>query len=218
MNTITGQPINNAVAADEAVVVYNLAGIDQSAPSIQSYESRYNLTPEDKQNLQIGFPPRLFNDPIRTIQRTDIDQAITFFKQLDGVINNATDLALQASATVATLVTLARQRHLLNNSHNRLGRLVAEAPSYDFIVQYDAAIFQIGNDVLNLLAVDPVSLDRPSVTTIRSLEDSAPVAMRSKVRHILANYGYQCNHEEKAIAVVMQQAELLAAATHGGFP
>lgn len=85
-----------------------------------------------------------------------------------------------------------------------------EAAFCDAIVQNDAAILQMGDDVLKKIAVDLVYAVQQSVTIDWSLKESVRAAMRSKVRRRLAKYDYPPDHEEKAIELVLRQAELFA--------
>lgn len=49
-----------------------------------------------------------------------------------------------------------------------------------------------------------------SVTIDWSLKESVRAAMRAKVRRLLAKYGYPPDREERAVELVLQQAELFA--------
>ena len=93
--------------------------------------------------------------------------------------------------------------------HSQLGLSVAEAAFYDAIVQNDTAILQMGDDILKRIAVDLVYAVQQSVTIDWPLKESVRATMRSKVRRLLAKYDYPPGHEERAIELVLQQAELL---------
>jgi type I restriction enzyme R subunit len=94
--------------------------------------------------------------------------------------------------------------------HNRLGLSVAEAAFYDAIVKTDATILQMGDDTPKKIAVNLVWAVQQSATIDWSLKHSVRAAMRSKIRLLLAKYDYPPDHEEKAIELVLQRAELLA--------
>ena len=210
IDTAIGQLVNEAVAADEVVDIYRLAGIDTPELSILSDEFLDSLQAKDKPNLQMGLLRRLINDQIRTIQRTNIVQARKFSEQLDEAIKKYTNRALTTAEIIAELVKLAKEMRDNNDRHNQLGLSVAEAAFYDAIVQNDSAILQMGDDVLKKIAVDLVVAVQQSATIDWSLKESVRAAMRSKVRRLLAKYDYPPDHEEKAIELVLQQAELFA--------
>lgn len=210
IDTAIGQLVNEAVAADEVVDIYKLAGIDTPELSILSDEFLDGLVSKDKPNLQMGLLRRLINDQIRTVQRTNIVQARRFSEQLDEAINRYTNRALTTAEIIAELVKLAKDMRENNDRHNQLGLSVAEAAFYDAIVQNDSAILQMGDDVLKRIAVDLVFAIQQSATIDWSLKESVRATMRSKVRRLLAKYDYPPDHEEKAVELVLQQAELLA--------
>jgi type I restriction enzyme R subunit len=210
IDTAIGQLVNEAVAADEVVDIYKLAGIDTPELSILSDEFLDGLVGKDKPNLQMGLLRRLINDQIRTVQRTNIVQARRFSEQLDEAINRYTNRALTTAEIIAELVKLAKDMRENNDRHNQLGLSVAEAAFYDAIVQNDSAILQMGDDVLKRIAVDLVVAVQQSATIDWSLKESVRATMRSKVRRLLAKYDYPPDHEEKAVELVLQQAELLA--------
>ncbi len=210
IDTAIGQLVNEAVAADEVVDIYRLAGIDTPELSILSDEFLDSLQAKDKPNLQMGLLRRLINDQIRTIQRTNIVQARKFSEQLDEAIKKYTNRALTTAEIIAELVKLAKEMRDNNDRHNQLGLSVAEAAFYDAIVQNDSAILQMGDDVLKKIAVDLVVAVQQSATIDWSLKESVRATMRSKVRRLLAKYDYPPDHEEKAVELVLQQAELLA--------
>ena len=216
IDTAIGQLVNEAVAADEVVDIYKLAGVDVPELSILSDEFLDSLASKEKPNLQMGLLRRLINDQIHSVRRTNIVQARRFSEQLEDAINRYTNRALTTAEIIAELVKLAKEMRDENDRHSRLGLSVAEAAFYDAIVQNDAAILQMGDDVLKRIAVDLVFAVQTSVTIDWSLKHSVRAAMRSKVRRLLAKYDYPPDHEDKAIELVLQQAELLAAAETAG--
>jgi type I restriction enzyme R subunit len=212
IDTAIGQLVNEAVAANEVVDIYKLAGVETPELSILSDEFLDGLATKEKPNLQMGLLRRLINDQIRTVQRTNIVQARRFSEQLEEAINRYTNRALTTAEIIALLVKLAKEMRDNNDRHNRLGLSVAEAAFYDAIVQNQSAILQMGDDVLKKIAVELVTAVHSSATIDWSLKESVRAAMRSKVRRLLAKYDYPPDHEEKAVELVLQQAELLAGA------
>ncbi len=215
IDTAIGQLVNEAVAADEVVDIYKLAGVETPELSILSDEFLDSLATKEKPNLQMGLLRRLINDQIRTVQRTNIVQARRFSEQLEEAINRYTNRALSTAEIIAELVKLAKEMRENNDRHNQLGLSVAEAAFYDAIVQNDSAVLQMGDDVLKKIATELVAAIQSSATIDWSLKESVRATMRSKVRRLLAKYDYPPDHEEKAVEMVLQQAELLAAGTGG---
>jgi type I restriction enzyme R subunit len=213
LETAIGQLVNEAVSGDEVVDVYKLAGIDTPDLSILSDEFLDGLTTKDHPNLQMGLLRRLLNDQIRTVQRTNLVQARKFSEQLDEAINRYTNRALTTAEIIAELVKLAKEMRAQNKRHEELGLSVSEAALYDAIVQNESAVLEMGDETLKKIAVELVLAVQSSVTIDWNLKDSVRAAMRAKVRRLLAKYDYPPDLEEKAVELVLEQAELFAA--HG---
>jgi type I restriction enzyme R subunit len=211
VDTAISQLVNEAVAADEVVDIYKLAGIDKPDLSILSNEFLDSLAGKDKPNLQMGLLQRLINDQIRTIHRTNIVQARKFSEQLDEAIRRYTNRALTTAEIVAELVKLAKEMRDSENRHEELGLSVSEAALYDAIAQNESAVLELGDETLKKIATELVGAVRSSVTIDWNLKESVRAAMRAKIRRLLAKYDYPPDYEDKAVDLVIEQAELFAA-------
>ncbi|GGO85359.1 type I restriction endonuclease subunit R [Wenjunlia tyrosinilytica] len=215
IDTAIGQLVNEAVAADEVVDIYKLAGIETPELSILSDEFLDSLVDKDKPNLQMGLLRRLLADQIKSIQRSNVVQARKFSELLEAAINKYTNRSLTTAEIIAELVKLAKEMRDQTKRHDQLGLTVAEAAFYDAIVQNDAAVLQMGDNVLKKLAHELVESIRQSATIDWNLKESVRASMRAKVRRLLAKYDYPPDLEEKAIDLVLEQAEVYAADAAG---
>ncbi|MGI8721907.1 MAG: type I restriction endonuclease subunit R, partial [Geodermatophilaceae bacterium] len=212
LDTAISQLVNEAVTADEVVDVYALAGLETPELSILSDEFLDGLAAKDKPNLQMGLLRRLLNDQIRTVRRTNLVQARKFSEQLDAAINRYTNRALTTAEIIAELVKLAKRMREQQHRHEELGLSVAEAALYDAIVQNDAAVLEMGDEILKKIATDLVWTVQQSVTIDWNLKESVRAAMRAKIRRLLAKYDYPPDYEQRAIELVLEQAEHFALA------
>lgn len=210
IDTAIGQLVNEAVSADEVVDIYKLAGVETPELSILSDEFLDSLAHRDKPNLQMGLLRRLLNDQIKSISRTNLVQSRKFSEQLEEAINKYTNRSLTTAEIIAELVKLAKEMRDQSQRHTQLGLSEAESAFYDAIVQNDAAVLQMGDDTLKKIAVDIVWSVRNSVSIDWQYKESVRAAMRTKVRRLLAKYDYPPDMEEKAIELVLAQAELFA--------
>lgn len=211
IDTAIGQLVNEAVTADEVVDIYKLAGVDNPELSILSDEFLDSLADKEKPNLQVGLLRRLINDEIKTVRRKNIVQARRFSEQLEEAVNRYTNRSLTTAEIIAELVMLAKE---MRDDHNRPGQLGLnddEIAFYDAIVQNDSAVLAMGDAILKKMTRELVKAIRSSATIDWNLKESVRAAMRTKVRRLLARYEYPPDHEEKAIELVLQQAELFAA-------
>jgi len=213
LETAIGQLVDEAVTADAVIDVYALAGIETPELSILSDEFLDGIAHKEQPNLQMGMLRKLLSDEIRTVQRTNLVQARRFSEQLDDAINRYTNRALTTAEIIAELVKLAKQMRDAAQRHEQLGLSVAEAALYDAIAQNDAAVLQMGDATLKKIAVDLVLAVQQSVTIDWSVKASVRAAMRAKIRRLLAKYDYPPDQEDRAVELILEQAELFAA--HG---
>lgn len=212
IDTAIGQLVNEAVTADEVIDIYKLAGVDTPELSILSDEFLDSLADKDRPNLQLGLLRRLLSDQIRTVQRTNVVQARKFSELLEEAINRYTNRSLTTAEVIAELVKLAKEMRNQSHRHEELGLSVAEAAFYDAIVQNEAAVLEMGDVVLKKMAAELVESIRASATIDWNLKESVRAAMRTRVRRLLAKYDYPPDLEERAVELVLEQAELLALA------
>lgn len=211
VDTALGQLLNDAVAAEEVVDIYKLAGIENPEISLLSDEFLDSIASKEKPNLQMALLRRLLNDQIRTVKRTNVVQGRKFSELLDEAINRYTNRSLTTAEIIAELVNLAKQMRDEQQRHNDLGLREDEIAFYDAIVQNDSAVLEMGDEVLKEIAQKLVIAVRESATIDWNLKESVRAAMRSKVRRLLAKYDYPPDTEAKATELVLEQAELFAA-------
>lgn len=210
IDTAIGQLVNEAVTADQVLDIYKMAGIEAPELSILSDEFLDSLEHKEQPNLQMGLLRRLLNDQIKSVQRSNLVQARKFSELLDEAINRYTNRSLTTAEIIAELVRLAKQMRDENRRHEELGLREDEVAFYDAIVQNDSAVLELGDETLKKIAQSLVQTVRESATIDWNLKDSVRAAMRSKVRRLLAKYDYPPDAEEKAVELVLEQAELFA--------
>ena len=210
IDTALGQLLNEAVAAEDVVDVYKLAGVETPEISILSDEFLDSLAGKDKPNLQMGLLRKLLNDQIRTVQRKNIVQGRKFSEMLDEAVKRYTNRSLSTAEIIAELVKLAKQVRDDQNRFEQLGLREDEVAFYDAVIQNDSAVLELGDETLKAIARDLVKSVQQSATIDWNLKESVLATMRSKVRRILARYDYPPDAEEQAVELVLKQAEVFA--------
>jgi type I restriction enzyme R subunit len=215
IDTAIGQLVNEAVSGDAVLDIFALAGVDKPEISILSDEFLDSLAQKERPNLQLGLLRRILDDRIKTLTRSNLVQSRKFSEQLDEAVKAYTNRSLTTAEIIAELVKLAKQLRDQANRHQQLGLQEDEAAFYDAIVQNQAAVLDLGDETLKKISVDLVWSVRNSVTIDWQHKESLRAGMRTKVRRLLAKYGYPPDLEEKAVELVLEQAELFAT---GGQP
>ncbi len=210
IDTALGQLLNEAVAADQVIDIYQMAGVDTPEISILSDAFLDSLSQKEKPNLQLGLLRRLLNDQIRTVQRKNLVQGRRFSEMLDEAIRRYTNRSLTTAEVISELVRLAKEVRDDAMRHPNLGLREDEGAFYDAIAQNGSAVLQLGDETLKTIARELVKAVRESATIDWNLKESVRAAMRSKVRRLLAKYDYPPDAEAKAVELVLEQAEMLA--------
>jgi type I restriction enzyme R subunit len=210
LDTAIGQLVSEAVAADELIDVYAAAGMERPDLSIISDEFLEGLAQGERPNLQMAVLRRLLGDRIRTLRRTNVVQSRLFSTLLDDAINRYTNRALTTAEIIAELVKLAKQVRDHAGRGAALGLQDAELAFYDAVCQNDSAVLELGDETLKAIARELVTAVRQSATIDWSLKESVRAAMRAKVRRLLARYDYPPDKEERAVELILEQAEMFA--------
>jgi type I restriction enzyme, R subunit len=212
IDTAIAQLVSEAVVSEGVIDVYAAAGIENPELSILSDEFLEGLVQGDRPNLQLELLRRLLNDEIRSQRRSNLVQARRFSELLDEAINRYTNRALSTAEIIAALVELAKEMREAKSRAGELGLAEAELAFYDAVCQNDAAILELGDDTLKAIAQALVKAVRESATIDWNLKESVRAGLRAKVKRLLARYDYPPDKEERAIELVLEQAELFAEA------
>ncbi|NNN20593.1 MAG: DUF3387 domain-containing protein, partial [Acidimicrobiales bacterium] len=159
---------------------------------------------------QMELLKKLLADKIRSLRRTNLVQSKSFSELLESAINKYQNRALTTAQIIAELVSLAKVMRDTEGREVKLGLSQAEIAFYDAVVQNDSAVLEMGDDVLKSISRDLVKTVRESTSIDWNLKESVRAAMRSKVRRLLAKYDYPPDKEDKAVELVLEQAELMA--------
>lgn len=212
-DTAIAQLISQAVSGDGIIDVFAEAGLDKPELSILSDEFLDSLAAADRPNLQMELLRRLLADQIRAVRRQNVVQSRRFSELLDAAINRYQNRALTTAQVIAELVALAKELRASGDRASSLGLTESEVAFYDAVVQNDAAVLELGDDTLKAIAQGLVRAVQESATIDWNLKESVKAAMRAKVRRLLARYDYPPDKEERAVDLVIEQAELFAQAS-----
>lgn len=109
-------------------------------------------------------------------------------------------------------IELSKQMRDAHQRGTQLGLAEDEVAFYDAVAQNDAAVMELGDETLKSIARELVKAVRESASIDWNLKDSVRAAMRARVKRLLTKYDYPPDKEERAIELVLQQAELYASA------
>lgn len=111
---------------------------------------------------------------------------------------------------IAELVKIAIQMRDDAKRYEDLGLDEDEIAFDNPIAMKDEAVLELGDYSLKTIAHELLAAVRASATIDWNLKDSVPAAIRAKVLRLLAKHDYPPDAEEKAVELVLEQAELFA--------
>jgi type I restriction enzyme R subunit len=137
-------------------------------------------------------------------------QARQFSDLLDDAIRRYTNRSLTTAEIIGEPVKLAKEMREADARGAELGLRDDELAFYDAVCQNEPAVLELGDEVLKLIARELVKAVRESTSVDWNLKESVRAGLRAKVRRLLTRYDYPPDKEERAIQLVLEQAELLA--------
>lgn len=119
--------------------------------------------------------------------------------------------SLTAAEVIVELVDLAKQLRAEQERGAALGLRDDELAFYDAVCQNDAAVLQLGDQVLKQIAQELVAVVRSNTSVDWDRKEQVRALLRSKIRRLLTKHHYPPDKQEAAVQVVIEQAEALAA-------
>jgi type I restriction enzyme R subunit len=210
LDTAIAQLVSQAVAADTMIDIYAAAGLDRPDISILSDEFLEEVSQLPLKNLQMELLRKLINDEIRSVGRTNVVQQRRFSDMLESAINRYQNRALTTAEIIAELVAMAKELRDAKGRGDQLQLGEKELAFYDAVCQNDSAVMELGDETLKAIARELVVAVRESATIDWSLKESVRAGLRARVRRLLNKYDYPPDKQDRAVELVIEQAERIA--------
>jgi len=118
--------------------------------------------------------------------------------------------ALTTAEIIAELVAMAKELRDAKDRHEQLHLTDSELAFYDAVCQNDSAVMELGDETLKAIARELIVAVRESAIDW-SLKESVRAGLRARVRRLLNKYGYPPDKQDRAVDLVIEQAERIAA-------
>lgn len=209
MDTAIRQLVSRAVASEEVVDIFAVAGLKKPDISILSDDFLQEVRQLPHRNLAVELLRKLLNDEIRTNSRKNVVQARSFAEMLEKAIRKYQNRAIEAAQVIEELIKLAKEMRQAQQRGENLGMTDDEVAFYDALEVSDSAVKVLGDETLKTIARELVEAVRRSVTIDWNVRENARAQIRVIVKRILRKYGYPPDKQEKATQTVLEQAEVL---------
>jgi type I restriction enzyme, R subunit len=204
------QVVSKAITGEGVIDLYGAAGLERPDLSLIDDAFVEGLKRSSQPNLQIEMLRRLLANEIKDVGKRNVVLDKAFSDMLQRSLLQYQNRSIDAAQVIEQLVELARQ---LKDEHERGAKLNmsdAELAFYDAVRANEAAVLELGDETLRLLASELVRTVRQNATIDWREKETVRARLRAAVRRLLTRYGYPPDGREEATDLVLVQAELSA--------
>ena len=209
MDTAIKQLVSRAAASTEVMDIFEAAGMGKPDISILSDEFLEEVKKLPQRNLALEMLKKLIADEIKTRSQKNVVQARSFADMLEQAINKYQNRAIEAAEVIQELIQIAKDLRDAQKRGESMGLNDDEVAFYDALADNGSARDVMGDEKLRFLSQELVQKVKKSVSIDWTLRENARAQIRIMVKHILRQYGYPPDMEEKATELVLEQAEVL---------
>jgi type I restriction enzyme R subunit len=211
LDTAIRQIVSDAMTGVGVIDIYAEAGLTKPDLSLIDDEFIEKFKQSDRKNLQLEMLRRLLNDEIARIAKRNIVASKQFSEMLSESLLRYQNRTLDSAEVIAALADLARRMTAEANRAEELGLTSDELAFYDAIRTNDSAVIALTDETLKAIAHELVEIVRRDAKTDWAVKEQVRAKLRATIKRLLRKYGYPPDQQEGATALVLAQAEVLAA-------
>lgn len=204
------QIISKAVISAEVVDIFKAGGLNRPDIGILSEEFLEDVRHMKERNLAVELLERLLKDDIRSRFKTNVVQQAKFSELLQQSLQRYRNRAIETAQVIEELIEMAKKFHAAAERGEQLGLNGDEMAFYDALATNEAAVRELGDETLKVIAVELTQKLRASVTVDWSVRETVRARLRVMVKTLLKRYKYPPDRQEEATETVLRQAESLS--------
>ena len=209
-NAILKQIIDNAVVAQGVEDIFKLAGLECPDISILSDSFLEEVRQLPQRNFAMELLQKLLNDEIKSRARTNVVLEKKFSDRLLEALNRYRTRAIDSAKVIEELIAMAKEFREATQRGDKLGLNQSEYSFYMALADNESAVRELGDETLEKIARELTEKIRNSTSVDWQKRESVRAKLRNLVRITLRRYKYPPDQQDKAIKLVMNQAESLA--------
>lgn len=211
IETAIKQIVDEALGSDQVVDIFDAAGIKKPEISILSEKFLLEIKGMKHQNLALELLKKILNDEIRIRSKTNLVKSKALLEMLENGIKRYNNGLLTTAEIIQFLVDeVAKKIKEHDEREVLLGLSKEELAFYDALSENASAIEVLGDEKLRIIAVEVAEKVKANATIDWTIRESARAKLMVLVKRTLNKYGYPPDMQQKAIDMVLKQAELLA--------
>lgn len=209
-SSILKQILDNAVVAEGVSDVFELCGLNKPNIGLLSDEFLEDVRQMPAKNLAIELLEKLLKDDIRAKTKNNVVQEKKYSERLYETLRRYNNRAIETAQVIEELIQMAKDFQEDLKRENALGLNSDEIAFYDALADNESATRELGDEILKKIAIEITEKLRRSTTVDWQVRDSVRAKLRILVRRTLQRYKYPPDQEQKAIDLVLKQAEALS--------
>lgn len=210
IETAIKQVIDRSLSSDKVVDIFDAAGIDKPDVSILSDKFLLEVKGMKHKNLAFELLKKLLNNEITSRAKTNLVKSKALLEMLETAIKKYQNGLLSTAEIIQELIEIAREVRESDRQGEKLNLTEDEVAFYNALEVNDSAVKVLGNETLRDIAKEIADKVRKNATIDWMIRESARAKLMVLVRRTLSKYGYPPDKQQKAIDIVLKQAELLA--------
>jgi len=204
------QLVSRAVASTEVLDIFSAAGLKKPNLALLSDEFLSDIRLMPQKNLAVELLERLLRDDIRSRFKTNIVQHHKFTDLLQKTLVKYRNRAIETAQVIEELIAMAKDFKAAAERGEDLSLSPDEMAFYDALETNEVSVRELGDDVLRKIAVELTDQLRRNLKEDWSVREAVRASLRLMVKRILRKYKYPPDLEQRAIDLVLQQAETLS--------
>jgi len=202
--------IDSAIASDEVVDIFDAAGIEKPEISILSDEFLKEIQGMKYKNVAIELLKKILYDEIKIRSKRNLTKSKSLMEMLDAALKRYQNNLLTTAEIIEELIRIAKEIKKADRRGEELGLSEDELAFYDALETNDSAVKVLGDETLRAIARELANKVRSNATIDWMLKESVRAKLMVLVRRTLKKYGYPPDKQQRAVEMVMKQAENLA--------
>ncbi len=208
------QVVSGAITPGGVIDVFEAAGLKKPDISLLSEEFLAEVREMPQRNLAVELLQRLMSDEIRARGKTNVVQSRRFSEMLAASLLRYQARAITTAQVIEELIELAREMREAASRGEELGLTNEEVSFYDALGTNDSAVAVLGDETLRTIARELAETVKKNATIDWTQKESVRAGVRVAVKRVLRKYGYPPDKQERATALVIEQAEQLGLDLH----
>ena len=204
------QLVSGAVASEGVQDLFSLVGLQKPNIGLLSDEFLKEVGGLKQQNVAVELLQRLLNDELKIRAGLNVVQNRKFSEKLRQTLAGYHNRAVETAQVIEELIAMAREFNAATQRGEDLGLSPTELAFYDALEQNEAALREMGDQTLKQIALELTGFLRRSVGVDWADRAGVRATLRLRVKRILKKYRYPPDLEERAIQLVLEQAEAIS--------